>query len=185
MKKFYSFPKIKAFILAYTMLTISLIISFILLSQLLINSKLLRHQDIFKYDISLKELDFLDNILSQELKNIEMYMLENKIDKIENFFDVNSKNNKIYILNSYEDRISLAGYKILDDSENLNYPDILKEKLKENFKDNINLHFKKIIQVENENYIIFATINYKTDYSKRIEDLKDEKLKRIWIKKDD
>lgn len=185
MKKSYLFPKNKAFTLAYTVLVITLVISFILLSQLIINSKLSIYQNTVKYDNNLKELDFLDSIVSQELKNIEMYMLENKISKIEDFFDSSIDNNKIFMPADYENRISIAGYKILDDTKNSNYLDLLSKKLKENFKNNINLHFMKTIQVENDKYIIFATVNYKTDYSKEPEDLKEEKLKRIWIKKDD
>lgn len=185
MKKIYLFHKNKAFILVYTIFIIFLVISFILLSQLVVNSKTAIYLNTIKYDKSIKEIDFLDSIINKELKTIEMYMHENRISKIENFFDSSINNNKIYLLSDYDNRISTAGYRIIDDSENINYSNFLKQKLNENLKDNINLHFIKTVKIENEEYSIYATINYKTNYSKKIEDLKEEKLKRIWIKKND
>lgn len=185
MKKIYLFHKNKAFILVYTIFIIFLVISFILLSQLVVNSKTAIYLNTIKYDKSIKEINFLDSIINEELKTIEMYMLENKISKIENFFDSSIDNNKIFLLSDYANRISIAGYRIIDDNENINYLNFLKQKLNENLKNNINIHFIKTIKIENEEYSLYATVNYKTNYSKEIEDLKEEKLKRIWIKKND
>ncbi|MDO4690586.1 MAG: hypothetical protein Q4A58_04755 [Fusobacterium sp.] len=185
MKKFYLFHKNKAFIIPYTILIISLIVSFILLSQLIINSKLSIYKNSSKYSEDLKELDFLDRIIMRELNNIEKAMLNDKIHRIEAYFDSDINKNKIFLSQSYMDRISIAGYKIIDDKIDSNYLKILKTKLQENFKNNINLHFYKIIEIENESYTIFATINYNTSYSTDPQNLNNERLKRIWIKKND
>lgn len=185
MKKIYLYHKNKAFILVYTIFITFLVISFILLSQLVVNSKLAIYLNTLKYDSSTKEINFLECIINKEFKTIEMYMHENKISRIESFFDSSIDNNKIFLLPDYADRISVAGYRIIDDTENIDYSNLLKQKLNENLKNNISLHFLKTIKIEDEEYSIYATINYKTYYSKEVKDLKEEKLKRIWIRKND
>lgn len=185
MKKIYLYNKNKAFILVYTIFIIFLVISFILLSQLVVNSKASIYLNTIKYNASIKEIELLESIISKELETIEMYIHQNKILKIENFFDSSIDNNKIFLLSDYTNRISIAGYRIIDDIKNVDYSNSLREKLNKNLKNNINLHFIKTIEIEDEKYSIYATVNYKTDYSKKAEDLKEEKLKRIWIKKND
>lgn len=129
-------------------------------------------------------LHILDSIVSKELKTIELYFKNNKIPEINYFFDSNNNFNKIFLLDKFEDRISLGGYKIYQDEARIKYSNILIKKL-ENLKENLDIHYIKEIKIDNSSYSLYATINYKTNFSKFPESLTFHKIKRIWIKEND
>lgn len=171
MKKSY-FKKIKASILLQVVIISFLFISLTLFIQLLLNSRF----ELYKTDRDSKELfielDYLDEIIRQEFKNIEEKINLGEVEKVEDLIDSNSKQDKIYL--SLDERISRLGYKV--------YAEDLKKRLKENFKRTFNIHYVKEIKILGRGFYLFATIEYKVGSKKDLNSLYDGELKRMWIK---
>ena len=161
--------KNRAFILVTSTFYSFLIISIVLLSQFLLNSKIGFMKDEIFVLQEQTNLKFLESIMDEEINSINSYMNNNK--KITSYFDTNNEGEVIFLeQNIY--KVSHGGYFL---SENP------KEKLKDNFKDNINLTYKKEILIDSKKFLIQATLNYQTNFSRNPRDLKNEKIKRIWI----
>lgn len=174
----------KGFFTVYVLFLLSIFLFFITITQIIINSKI----DFFKNtQVSTKnvfDLQILDTIITTELKVIESYSKDNKILEINNFFDSDINNNKIFLIRRYEARISLGGYTIYNDGENVNYYNSLIKKLEKGIE-NIDIHYVKKINIDNASYSLYATINYKTNFSNLPENLTFFKIKRIWVKEND
>ena len=96
-----------------------------------------------------------------------------------------SKDKKyIFSLDKYKDRISLGGYRLLEDNENINYSEYLNKKIINYSTERCPVHFYKKIKIKEKTYSIKVTIKYKIGNIKNIDYLSEPIIERIWIKED-
>lgn len=175
----------KAFTLAYVNFIAFALISSLLLIQIILNSNL----NLFKeYEMQINEISetkFSQQILDFELKILNKYLKENKISKNFDFFDSDINSNKIFLENTNEKNISIAGYQ-LQYNENFSKPyDYLKNRLQNSSVNTIELTYSKLVTINYKIFSIQATIVYQVAPLRRVEDLLALDIKEIRIVKKD
>lgn len=183
MKKYCITNKNKAFIILGTVLLGFLILSTILVIQILVNNKYKIIEEQYKMNKFLNGIDYLDNIIRAEIKTIEEFINNEKIENVESYFDKNLNDEKIFLLSNFNERISKGGYKIY--SDNKNYYQILDEQIKKSYPKSVTIYYEKNIFFNNKKILIRGKIDYVTDIFKRPENLKNGVLKGIEIIEND
>ena len=119
-----------------------------------------------------QNLDFLNEIMKAELRNIEKNINDGNIKNASEYIVLNKMGEKIFLIADPSKKISLGGYSLLNDE------------IKINAFNFVNIHFKKKIIIKDKNYLILATVKYEVGSSRDLESLYNGVLTRMWIKED-
>ena len=160
--------KKRAFALVQVIIVIFLFVSLLTMLQFFLNNSF-RYFQLEKDTVENKQdILFLKNILDEEFKIIEDEINNSNIDRAMDFIALSKDKKYIFSLDKYKDRISLGGYRLLKDNENINYSKYLNKKIK----------------IKEKTYSIKITIKYKIGNIKNIDYLSEPIIERIWIKED-
>ena len=119
-----------------------------------------------------QNLDFLNEIMKAELRNIEKNINDGNIKNASEYIVLNKMGEKIFLIADPSKKISLGGYSLLNDE------------IKINAFNFVNIHFKKKIIIKDKNYLILATVKYEVGSSRDLGSLYNGVLTRMWIKED-
>ena len=119
-----------------------------------------------------QNLDFLNEIMKAELRNIEKNINNGNIKNASEYIVLNKMGEKIFLIADPSKKISLGGYTLLNDE------------IKINTFNFVNIHFKKKIIIKDKNYLILATVKYEVGSSRDLGSLYNGVLTRMWIKED-
>ncbi|MDC7955992.1 hypothetical protein PKF05_09155 [Fusobacterium simiae] len=182
MKKYCTMNKNKAFIFLQVIIISFLFISLTLFIQILLNSRFNLYKTDVKTQESFQDYDFLDEIIKQEFKNIEEKINNREIKDVTEYITLSKDEEKLFLIDDYNKRISFGGYKLLEDEKGKNYYSYLKDKIKGMYKPKVNVHFVKGIKIADKVYSIFATVEYEIGSSREPDTLYNGVLTRMWIK---
>nr|WP_244266641.1 hypothetical protein [Fusobacterium periodonticum] len=107
-----------------------------------------------------------------EIRYIEKNINDGNIKNAVDYIVLNEAGEKIFLIADPSKRISLGGYSLL------------KDEIKINAFNFVNIHFKKKVSIKDKNYLIFATVKYEVGSSRDLESLYNGVLTRMWIKED-
>ena len=172
MRKYCTTIKNKAYIFLEVIIISFLFISLTLFVQILLNNSFKLYKVDYETQENFQNLDFLNEIMKAELRNIEKNINNGNIKNASEYIVLNKMGEKIFLIADPIKKISLGGYTLLNDE------------IKINTFNFVNIHFKKKIIIKDKNYLILATVKYEVGSSRDLGSLYDGVLTRMWIKED-
>ena len=172
MRKYCTTIKNKAYIFLEVIIISFLFISLTLFVQILLNNSFKLYKVDYETQENFQNLDFLNEIMKAELRNIEKNINDGNIKNAVDYIVLNEAGEKIFLIADPSKRISLGGYSLLNDE------------IKINAFNFVNIHFKKKITIKDKNYLILATVKYEVGSSRDLGSLYNGVLTRMWIKED-
>ena len=172
MRKYCTTIKNKAYIFLEVIIISFLFISLTLFVQILLNNIFKLYKVDYETQENFQNLDFLNEIMKAELRNIEKNINDGNIKNASEYIVLNKMGEKIFLIADPSKKISLGGYSLLNDE------------IKINAFNFVNIHFKKKIIIKDKNYLILATVKYEVGSSRDLESLYNGVLTRMWIKED-
>ena len=172
MRKYCTTIKNKAYIFLEVIIISFLFISLTLFVQILLNNSFKLYKVDYETQENFQNLDFLNEIMKAEIRNIEKNINNGSIKNAVDYIVLNEAGEKIFLIADPSKRISLGGYSLL------------KDEIKINDFNFVNIHFKKKITIKDKTYLILATIKYEVGSSRDLESLYNGVLTRMWIKED-
>lgn len=172
MRKYCTTIKNKAYIFLEVIIISFLFISLTLFVQILLNNNFKLYKVDYETQENFQNLDFLNEIMKAEIRNIEKNINNGSIKNAVDYIVLNEAGEKIFLIADPSKRISLGGYSLL------------KDEIKINTFNFVNIHFKKKITIKDKNYLILATVKYEVGSSRDLESLYNGVLTRMWIKED-
>ena len=172
MRKYCTTIKNKAYIFLEVIIISFLFISLTLFVQILLNNSFKLYKVDYETQENFQNLDFLNEIMKAELRNIEKNINDGNIKNASEYIVLNKMGEKIFLIADPSKRISSGGYTLLNDE------------IKINAFNFVNIHFKKKIIIKDKNYLIFATVKYEVGSSRDLGSLYNGVLTRMWIKED-
>ena len=172
MRKYCTTIKNKAYIFLEVIIISFLFISLTLFVQILLNNSFKLYKVDYETQENFQNLDFLNEIMKAELRNIEKNINDGNIKNASEYIVLNKMGEKIFLIADPSKRISLGGYSLL------------KDEIKVDTFNSVNIHFKKKITIKDKTYLILATVKYEVGSSRDLESLYNGILTRMWIKED-
>lgn len=172
MRKYCTTIKNKAYIFLEVIIISFLFISLTLFVQILLNNSFKLYKVDYETQENFQNLDFLNEIMKAELRNIEKNINDGNIKNASEYIVLNKMGEKIFLIADPSKKISLGGYSLLNDE------------IKINAFNFVNIHFKKKIIIKDKNYLILATVKYEVGSSRELGSLYNGVLTRMWIKED-
>ena len=172
MRKYCTTIKNKAYIFLEVIIISFLFISLTLFVQILLNNSFKLYKVDYETQENFQNLDFLNEIMKAELRNIEKNINNGNIKNASEYIVLNKMGEKIFLIADPSKKISLGGYTLLNDE------------IKINTFNFVNIHFKKKITIKDKNYLILATVKYEVGSSRDLGSLYNGVLTRMWIKED-
>ena len=172
MRKYCTTIKNKAYIFLEVIIISFLFISLTLFVQILLNNSFKLYKVDYETQENFQNLDFLNEIMKAELRNIEKNINDGNIKNASEYIVLNKMGEKIFLIADPIKKISLGGYTLLNDE------------IKINAFNFVNIHFKKKIMIKDKNYLILATVKYEVGSSRDLGSLYNGVLTRMWIKED-
>ena len=172
MRKYCTTIKNKAYIFLEVIIISFLFISLTLFVQILLNNSFKLYKVDYETQENFQNLDFLNEIMKAELRNIEKNINDGNIKNAVDYIVLNEAGEKIFLIANPSKKISLGGYTLLNDE------------IKINAFNFVNIHFKKKIIIKDKNYLILATVKYEVGSSRDLGSLYNGVLTRMWIKED-
>lgn len=172
MRKYCTTIKNKAYIFLEVIIISFLFISLTLFVQILLNNSFKLYKIDYETQENFQNLDFLNEIMKAELRNIEKNINDGNIKNASEYIVLNKMGEKIFLIADPSKKISLGGYSLLNDE------------IKINAFNFVNIHFKKKIIIKDKNYLILATVKYEVGSSRDLGSLYNGVLTRMWIKED-
>ena len=172
MRKYCTTIKNKAYIFLEVIIISFLFISLTLFVQILLNNSFKLYKVDYETQENFQNLDFLNEIMKAELRNIEKNINDGNIKNAVDYIVLNEAGEKIFLIADPSKWISLGGYTLLNDE------------IKISIFNSVNIHFKKKIIIKDKNYLILATVKYEVGSSKDLGSLYNGVLTRMWIKED-
>ena len=172
MRKYCTTIKNKAYIFLEVIIISFLFISLTLFVQILLNNSFKLYKVDYETQENFQNLDFLNEIMKAELRNIEKNINDGNIKNASEYIVLNKMGEKIFLIADPIKKISLGGYTLLNDE------------IKINAFNFVNIHFKKKIMIKDKNYLILAIVKYEVGSSRDLESLYNGVLTRMWIKED-
>ena len=172
MRKYCTTIKNKAYIFLEVIIISFLFISLTLFVQILLNNSFKLYKVDYETQENFQNLDFLNEIMKVELRNIEKNINDGNIKNAVDYIVLNEAGEKIFLIADPSKKISLGGYSLLNDE------------IKINAFNFVNIHFKKKIIIKDKNYLILATVKYEVGSSRDLGSLYNGVLTRMWIKED-
>ena len=172
MRKYCTTIKNKAYIFLEVIIISFLFISLTLFVQILLNNSFKLYKVDYETQENFQNLDFLNEIMKAELRNIEKNINDGSIKNAVDYIVLNEAGEKIFLIADPSKKISLGGYTLLNDE------------IKISIFNSVNIHFKKKISIKDKNYLIFATVKYEVGSSRDLGSLYNGVLTRMWIKED-
>ena len=172
MRKYCTTIKNKAYIFLEVIIISFLFISLTLFVQILLNNSFKLYKVDYETQENFQNLDFLNEIMKAELRNIEKNINDGNIKNASEYIVLNKMGEKIFLIADPSKRISLGGYTLLNDE------------IKISIFNSVNIHFKKKIIIKDKNYLILATVKYEVGSSRDLGSLYNGVLTRMWIKED-
>ena len=172
MRKYCTTIKNKAYIFLEVIIISFLFISLTLFLQILLNNSFKLYKVDYETQENFQNLDFLNEIMKAELRNIEKNINNGNIKNASEYIVLNKMGEKIFLIADPSKKISLGGYTLLTDE------------IKINTFNFVNIHFKKKIIIKDKNYLILATVKYEVGSSRDLGSLYNGVLTRMWIKED-
>jgi len=172
MRKYCTTIKNKAYIFLEVIIISFLFISLTLFVQILLNNSFKLYKVDYETQENFQNLDFLNEIMKAELRNIEKNINDGNIKNASEYIVLNKMGEKIFLIADPSKKISLGGYTLLNDE------------IKINAFNFVNIHFKKKITIKDKNYLILATVKYEVGSSRDLGSLYNGVLTRMWIKED-
>ena len=172
MRKYCTTIKNKAYIFLEVIIISFLFISLTLFVQILLNNSFKLYKVDYETQENFQNLDFLNEIMKAELRNIEKNINDGNIKNAVDYIVLNEAGEKIFLIADPSKRISLGGYSLL------------KDEIKVDTFNSVNIHFKKKITIKDKTYLILATVKYEVGSSRDLESLYNGVLTRMWIKED-
>ena len=172
MRKYCTTIKNKAYIFLEVIIISFLFISLTLFIQILLNNSFKLYKVDYETQENFQNLDFLNEIMKAELRNIEKNINDGNIKNASEYIVLNKMGEKIFLIADPSKKISLGGYTLLNDE------------IKINAFNFVNIHFKKKIIIKDKNYLILATVKYEVGSSRDLGSLYNGVLTRMWIKED-
>ena len=172
MRRYCTTIKNKAYIFLEVIIISFLFISLTLFVQILLNNSFKLYKVDYETQENFQNLDFLNEIMKAELRNIEKNINDGNIKNAVDYIVLNEAGEKIFLTADPSKRISLGGYTLLNDE------------IKISIFNSVNIHFKKKVSFKDKNYLILATVKYEVGSSRDLESLYNGVLTRMWIKED-
>ena len=172
MRKYCTTIKNKAYIFLEVIIISFLFISLTLFVQILLNNSFKLYKVDYETQENFQNLDFLNEIMKAELRNIEKNINDGNIKNASEYIVLNKMGEKIFLIADPSKKISLGGYTLLNDE------------IKINTFNFVNIHFKKKVSIKDKNYLILATVKYEVGSSRDLGSLYNGVLTRMWIKED-
>ena len=172
MRKYCTTIKNKAYIFLEVIIISFLFISLTLFVQILLNNSFKLYKVDYETQENFQNLDFLNEIMKVEIRYIEKNINDGNIKNAVDYIVLNEAGEKIFLITDPSKRISSGGYSLL------------KDEIKINAFNFVNIHFKKKITIKDKNYLILATIKYEVGSSRDLGSLYNGVLTRMWIKED-
>lgn len=172
MRKYCTTIKNKAYIFLEVIIISFLFISLTLFVQILLNNSFKLYKVDYETQENFQNLDFLNEIMKAEIRNIEKNINNGNIKNAVDYIVLNEAGEKIFLIADPSKRISLGGYSLL------------KDEIKVDTFNSVNIHFKKKITIKDKTYLILATVKYEVGSSRDLESLYNGILTRMWIKED-
>ena len=172
MRKYCTTIKNKAYIFLEVIIISFLFISLTLFVQILLNNSFKLYKVDYETQENFQNLDFLNEIMKAELRNIEKNINDGNIKNAVDYIVLNEAGEKIFLIADPSKKISLGGYTLLNDE------------IKISIFNSVNIHFKKKIIIKDKNYLILATVKYEVGSSRDLGSLYNGVLTRMWIKED-
>ena len=172
MRKYCTTIKNKAYIFLEVIIISFLFISLTLFVQILLNNSFKLYKVDYETQENFQNLDFLNEIMKAEIRNIEKNINDGSIKNAVDYIVLNEAGEKIFLIADPNKRISSGGYSLL------------KDEIKINAFNFVNIHFKKKIIIKDKNYLILATVKYEVGSSRDLGSLYNGVLTRMWIKED-
>lgn len=172
MRKYCTTIKNKAYIFLEVIIISFLFISLTLFVQILLNNSFKLYKVDYETQENFQNLDFLNEIMKAEIRNIEKNINDGNIKNAVDYIVLNKVGEKIFLTADPSRKISSGGYTLL------------KDEIKINAFNFVNIHFKKKISIKDKNYLILATVKYEVGSSRDLESLYNGVLTRMWIKED-
>ena len=172
MRKYCTTIKNKAYIFLEVIIISFLFISLTLFVQILLNNSFKLYKVDYETQENFQNLDFLNEIMKAELRYIEKNINDGNIKNAVDYIVLNEAGEKIFLIADPSKRISSGGYSLL------------KDEIKINAFNFVNIHFKKKIIIKDKNYLILATVKYEVGSSRDLGSLYNGVLTRMWIKED-
>ena len=172
MRKYCTTIKNKAYIFLEVIIISFLFISLTLFVQILLNNSFKLYKVDYETQKNFQNLDFLNEIMKAELRYIEKNINNGNIKNAVDYIVLNEAGEKIFLIADPNKRISSGGYSLL------------KDEIKVDTFNFVNIHFKKKIIIKDKNYLILATVKYEVGSSRDLGSLYNGILTRMWIKED-
>ena len=172
MRKYCTTIKNKAYIFLEVIIISFLFISLTLFVQILLNNSFKLYKVDYETQENFQNLDFLNEIMKAELRNIEKNINDGNIKNAVDYIVLNEAGEKIFLIADPSKRISSGGYSLL------------KDEIEVDAFNFVNIHFKKKITIKDKNYLILATVKYEVGSSRDLGSLYNGVLTRMWIKED-
>ena len=172
MRKYCTTIKNKAYIFLEVIIISFLFISLTLFVQILLNNSFKLYKVDYETQENFQNLDFLNEIMKVEIRYIEKNINDGNIKNAVDYIVLNEAGEKIFLIADPNKRISSGGYSLL------------KDEIKINAFNFVNIHFKKKITIKDKNYSILATVKYEIGSSRDLGSLYNGVLTRMWIKED-
>ena len=172
MRKYCTTIKNKAYIFLEVIIISFLFISLTLFVQILLNNSFKLYKVDYETQENFQNLDFLNEIMKVEIRYIEKNINDGNIKNAVDYIVLNKAGEKIFLIADPNKRISSGGYSLL------------KDEIKINAFNFVNIHFKKKISIKDKNYLILATVKYEVGSSRDLGSLYNGVLTRMWIKED-
>ena len=172
MRKYCTTIKNKAYIFLEVVIISFLFISLTLFVQILLNNSFKLYKVDYETQENFQNLDFLNEIMKVEIRYIEKNINDGNIKNAVDYIVLNEAGEKIFLIADPSKRISLGGYSLL------------KDEIKVDTFNSVNIHFKKKITIKDKTYLILATVKYEVGSSRDLESLYNGILTRMWIKED-
>lgn len=172
MRKYCTTIKNKAYIFLEVIIISFLFISLTLFVQILLNNSFKLYKVDYETQENFQNLDFLNEIMKVEIRYIEKNINDGNIKNAVDYIVLNEAGEKIFLIADPSKRISLGGYSLL------------KDEIKVDTFNSVNIHFKKKITIKDKTYLILATVKYEVGSSRDLESLYNCILTRMWIKED-
>ena len=172
MRKYCTTIKNKAYIFLEVIIISFLFISLTLFVQILLNNSFKLYKVDYETQENFQNLDFLNEIIKTEIRYIEKNINDGNIKNAVDYIVLNEAGEKIFLIADPSKRISSGGYSLL------------KDEIKVDAFNFVNIHFKKKIIIKDKNYLIFATVKYEVGSSRDLGSLYNGVLTRMWIKED-
>ncbi len=172
MRKYCTTIKNKAYIFLEVIIISFLFISLTLFVQILLNNSFKLYKVDYETQENFQNLDFLNEIMKAEIRNIEKNINNGNIKNAVDYIVLNEAGEKIFLIADPNKRISSGGYSLL------------KNEIKINAFNFVNIHFKKKVSIKDKNYLILATVKYEVGSSRDLGSLYNGVLTRMWIKED-